>query len=372
MAAETHVFWEVVSHFTVGDALSYDNIVFVIDVTSVPHSVSYTVERSYVDWVDLDRRLRKKFPRTQLPRLPLVSRLLVEKELVHKQKQSVLGGANFRNNSTDEPYGFAAAGAARTQTVAEFSIPTSTARESHLNSRDSIESLEGAFSHDAQFEYENMGAKVDELNMYFLALLNLPEVVVSSEVALFLDEEAANLRSDISKLAPLSVYDILLAGSSTARVLVRSSETLCLRKVLRDQLVVWRFRTRDFDIGFSVDLNDECRVAYTRCPSHLEPSAGSLQAHENGTVNLKWDNSYSALRSKRLSYSCRIVSLTEYAAAKEKALICQVIHPTTTISRFMHYYEFHWLYAEGQEAPAAAEERSQGLPEQARVRHIVG
>ena len=44
-------------------------------------SLAYTVDRSYVDFCDIDRILRKRFPKTDLMPLPIASASVIQKHL---------------------------------------------------------------------------------------------------------------------------------------------------------------------------------------------------------------------------------------------------------------------------------------------------
>jgi len=73
----------------------------------------------------------------------------------------------------------------------------------------------------------------------------------------------------------------------------------------------WEFTTASKDIGFEViHETDEGRVVdmvkSSRCNSHEKTIGGSIQAPESGTYALIWDNSYSLLRSKDLTYKINV------------------------------------------------------------------
>jgi len=58
-------------------------------------------------------------------------------------------------------------------------------------------------------------------------------------------------------------------------------------------MIIWRFSTDGFDIGFSVEMNGTEKVPYKRCKSHESIEYGSLEAEVHSLCALKWDNSYS-------------------------------------------------------------------------------
>lgn len=55
----------VQSYYCIDDGLSFDNHTYIIKVDV--DNFSYNVDRSYVDFVDFDRQLRKRFPHTKMP-----------------------------------------------------------------------------------------------------------------------------------------------------------------------------------------------------------------------------------------------------------------------------------------------------------------
>ena len=61
--------------------------------------------------------------------------------------------------------------------------------------------------------------------------------------------------------------------------------------------------------------SQECVHSYTRFPSHRRVIQGSYVAPASGMVELRWDNSYSRLRGKKLYYRVAAVSAAEAAAA---------------------------------------------------------
>lgn len=74
-----------------------------------------------------------------------------------------------------------------------------------------------------------------------------------------------------------------------------------------------RFKTKSRDIGFSVEFNGRVAVPYQRYDSHMNSVSGMLSAPSRGTATLIWDNTYSKLRSKLLSYQAAVVSAQHHA-----------------------------------------------------------
>lgn len=79
----------------------------------------------------------------------------------------------------------------------------------------------------------------------------------------------------------------------------------------------WQFETEEHDIGFSVSLTtgdgtqEELVVrAWERADSHMRPRDGSLLCVDPGTYVLKFDNTFSSYRSKKLTYTFSVLPPT--------------------------------------------------------------
>eukprot|EP01035_Chromulina_nebulosa_P020523 gene20523-26619_t len=123
---------------------------------------------------------------------------------------------------------------------------------------------------------------------------------------------------DPSTLHPLSEHDLILLSCPVNQVTVRRFEEHIFH-VKAGQFILWRFSTLDFDIGFSVEMNNEIKVPVTRYKSHEKIICGTLEAQQNAICKLKWDNSYAKLRTKQLSWVAKVVNPEEYHTAKLQA-----------------------------------------------------
>lgn len=251
------------------NGLSYSNHCFTIHVHV--ENLFYTVDRSYVDFVELDRRLRKRFPRSNILPLPLDAAEVVEKGLADKEKSSK---RSFRIGKE-----------ALSLTAARDAILTTfDATSSPMNGQSNAFRVVGKY-------HENFHEKVSALDHYLVGLLTLHEIVSSDDIMLFLDEEASSMEVDPDSLLTLSEHDLLLLNAPLNKCTVRRSEERSFQ-VFAGQYVLWRFSTVDFDIGFSVLLNGETKIPYTRYKSHEKMVCGTLEVTQNGVCELKWDNSY--------------------------------------------------------------------------------
>lgn len=137
-----------------------------------------------------------------------------------------------------------------------------------------------------------------------------------------IDGEATNAK-DITAL------DILLSREVPETKTVGNSFTVPI-DVNQNDFVQWSFSTKYKDIGFSVEfctttnisngLSPVVLVPYQRYRSHKDEVTGSMESPGEGQCYLIWDNSYSMMRSKELSYTVQSVDKGEMECAKELAL----------------------------------------------------
>jgi hypothetical protein len=243
---------------------------FVLSVRCEPE-IYYVIERSYVDFVDLDISLRKTFPGARLADLPLNGAPTVAKYLQYRTLSHETEGS--RSVLTSQSH---------------FAVPDSSTP--HL--------VAAAMELYCRGSKENLSSKLGALNQYLKGVISMNEMVVSDAFADFISEE--NFSIETGERIPLiyaaTEVDLLLAGAVFVDSVVKYSEHATFT-VQPGQLVVWKFSTIDYDIGFSVEFNSEVKVPTTRYASHLKPVVGCLRCDAFGTCELNWDNSYSKCKS---------------------------------------------------------------------------
>eukprot|EP00617_Octactis_speculum_P019277 CAMPEP_0185768100 /NCGR_PEP_ID=MMETSP1174-20130828/47435_1 /TAXON_ID=35687 /ORGANISM="Dictyocha speculum, Strain CCMP1381" /LENGTH=248 /DNA_ID=CAMNT_0028452631 /DNA_START=50 /DNA_END=796 /DNA_ORIENTATION=+ len=93
---------------------------------------------------------------------------------------------------------------------------------------------------------------------------------------------------------------------------VKDQFVLSIPIMAKGSLLKYTFGTDGFDIGFSVTLVNNSTgkklniVEFARVQSHLDPECvekGPFEDIESGMLLLRWDNSFSYFRSKKLSYT---------------------------------------------------------------------
>ena len=126
-----------------------------------------------------------------------------------------------------------------------------------------------------------------------LALLTHHQIIATEEFLVFLDEDAQNSAVSLSSLNVPTAIQLLLADLEVQKATVRAYGKEEMRfSATGGSVVVWSFSTVSYDIGFSVELNGEPRVPYTRYKSHEKQVEGALEIASAGTVVLIFDNTY--------------------------------------------------------------------------------
>jgi len=371
----------VVDYFCEGSGQIYNHHFYVCNV--LVEELHWQVDRCILDFVELDRKLRKRYPRCSFMSLPIsassLQALYVELERnerlqqqqqqqQQKQKQLQLTPST---EYSDQPMsagsggGVGGVGASLLSTAEGFFGGWGSSARHQSLSQDSPSSTgagAGGRSDSASgspLEVNNvdhMSNKAEALNKYLQSVMLQHELLVAEELSLFLDQEAATMTTQVAKLEPLSTHDILLLNEPQYKCIVRKREEVTV-SVTNNQILIWRFYTQDYDIAFSADLNGETKVSYTRYNSHLAPVCGVLlvddvvstggylpgesplitdspgKSHDgkyrgrlesnSSRCSLIFDNSYAKLHTKKLTWAARVVSIEQYHVAKEQAMECQ-------------------------------------------------
>ena len=317
-------------HFFNADGIGYAEHYYVVEVKI--NELCYSVDRNVLDFVELDRKLRKRFGSVELDPLPfnedavatLRSELEKNEKLLSAAKKA---GAN--ENDRDSTFSPSRAESLESSRSGGFFSPSKAPRQLHIATTD------------------RMDRKLSSLSSYLQALLLHHEIIVAEEFSMFFDEEAPSMLVHPSSLEPLTIHDILLLDEPVYKCIVRKREEVNV-SVEPGQLVVWRFATLDYDIAMGVDLNGVSKISFTRYNAHLKPVCGTLlvNPHEEGgeggkgvekeetvaaaakhsgreggcVCTLKFDNSYAKLHTKKLQWAARVVNFEEYTEAKERAL----------------------------------------------------
>lgn len=281
-----------------GDPSVYSDHEFTVRVWVGQHV--YAIQRSYSSFCFFDAALRRKYPRSKLPNLPLFGKDQHQKKGLLLAPPSVTspGGPSSQPESIIKDL--------RASLSAFESDGLSGGRESA--GRRSIRRVDNT---------EVIQQKKIPLTLYLQQLWTVPEILLSETLLAFLDEESpeGELLEEQSSPSPI---DLLLADQVPVQKRVLRTHSVALN-VEEGFVIVWKFHTRSHDIGLSVRFNDADVLAYQRVNSHLKPVSGLFEVPAKGQVLVSFDNTYSRMHTKHLSYCVRVVEAGEYERAKEAA-----------------------------------------------------
>ena len=271
----------------------------------------YVIKRSYSAFCYFDALLRRKYPRSKLPTLPLLGK----DQNQYQKKGLMLAGGGSAASGQQQPESFikAAVGDLRSSMAA---LENGSANDSLSGGRESA----GRRSIRRIDNTEIIQHKKVPLTIYLQQLLAIPEILLSETLLAFLDEESAEGEIlDERQQAMLTPIDLLIFDEVPVQKRVLRQHPVSLN-VEEGFVIVWKFHTRNHDIGFSVQFNKADCLAYQRVNSHVKPVTGLFEAPAKGQVTIVFDNAYSRMHTKYLSYWIRVVEAAEYEAAKEMAV----------------------------------------------------
>jgi hypothetical protein len=320
-------------YYFTGDGDSYDKHYFSIMLRV--GNETYSVDRSYIDFVEFDRRLRKCFPDSAVPTLPLdaCNRLqhLINRELgvlLDKRRQVAFGNGSgsVPAKAFIGPNDLSTLPPEIRKTAAKniFKIPVTST--------------------------EIMRQYIEALSFYLSDITCHHELLTSELLQVFLDEEIVSMFNDV--IPPtLTVYDLLLLNSPVNNTIIHRIEEHIFQ-LPAESMIVWKFFTTQYDIGFSVEMEGMSRLPFTRYNAHEKPICGALETSLPTSVKLVWNNSYAKLYAKQLTWAVRVVHKEQFSEAKAQAMECynekkrferqrklfrlSAFRQATMISRVMH------------------------------------
>lgn len=153
----------VLSHYEVHDGglPVYNKLFFEIQIRPEP-SIVYRVDRSYVDFVELDLRIKRRLPGTVTPHLPLDASSIIEKQL---NISSSKGWNPFKQIDEKQQKDF------------PFQVVSSKNAEVKI-----MPVLPAGASLSTSIEPESVINKVEALSGYLKKILKFHEIVASDEV----------------------------------------------------------------------------------------------------------------------------------------------------------------------------------------------
>ena len=345
---------EVVDYMILDDPNYYNSHVFTLEIWMEQNV--YKIQRSYAAFLELDKGLRRKYPRSALPTLKLAgvkgssgsgsgssgpgggnggnvaAKVKRFSLLSSKDKKPKADGDGEEFNSRASLYGNDLRASMIEVDPSSFSGSTT----SSSNNASSSASSSSSSNNDGKKKLlkrtdtnEAIGQKKSVLTYYLTDLLKIPEVLVSSTLLYFLDEESNDgdaINEDVITNTANGehqlCYQTLLQDEVKTMKTVRKEFRLSLN-VEAGQVVIWSFETKQRDIGFAVYFNEISEVAtYQRYNSHECKIFGCFEVPltlpdgvtpgEDGKIDLVWDNSYSKFHSKTLIYMTKVCTRETY------------------------------------------------------------
>jgi hypothetical protein len=302
---------EVIDYVCAGNnAEDPSNHVFTIRVWSERGGVQYIVPRSYDAFCRLDATLRKIFCKSDLPEMPLAQAGEYMKTMNSASHQLITSLSN-----TERP-------AVSSDAVRRLS------KTSAGSSSSALRRVSGNFiKPDESESLDVLKSRRSLLTSYLQKLFALREVVISDALKMFLDEESPDGISSASDQVK-SDAEIALLGEDYAIHQVGTTHRLRIPNENSEQVLAWSFSTESLrgvignpkgDIGFSICVGDQCVIPYQRHNSHEHAVVGMIEIFQPGEISLCWDNTYSRLRGKTLTYVYKLMSKEQYSVYQEVA-----------------------------------------------------
>lgn len=161
----------------VGDDMFYDYHVFTVKVWNEKEKLFYSLQRSYTSFCLFHVKVMKKYPKTDLPSMPLTAFARFQK---HSMRLKCAADGTLQKKT------FLGSTSASTE-------------EKKLRRKDTIEVI---------------SQRKPALTTYMQELLQLPELLISEDLTIFLDEESPDgLKLKIGNHTSLQISQVLTNGS---------------------------------------------------------------------------------------------------------------------------------------------------------------
>lgn len=258
---------DVVDHEIDDELSSLDAHIFTLEIWL--NQEPYQIRRSYKDICELDVRLNKQYPKTTLPPSPFSASTSFVPEGTSNKKRGGLVAFNRRG------------------------------------------SLQGM---DPE---ELVSQKKPALLVYLKALLDIPEIVRSTSMLDFLDMASPN--GEGYESPSINLLEMLLGDTPEKSVNIVKKHSVKF-DVMAGEYLVWKFSTKKRDLGFSIDINDDNVLTYQRHNCQEKAIESVLKCPVTGSAALLWDNTYSKLRTKHLSFRCCVIPSEHYKESSKRCV----------------------------------------------------
>ena len=255
---------------------------------------TYTLVRTYLEFVYLDSALRKRFSDDLGADLPFVGAAKLSQTLNAAVKKEVAASPRKGDDGSSGSAG---------------DSPTK-----NFGRRGSVKGAGGKLFLDSN---EPLDGHEHALETYMCKLLSKSHLMGAPELLDFLEPDAV-------LQGKLNIYASLFVGVDLKVTTVARNETISV-PLKQGEHAVWNFSTVDYDIGFDLKVNGESLLPCMRVNSHLEDVSGSYRASGVSTIlDITFDNSHSKLRSKKLTYQVSVASDDDIEACEAAALGLQL------------------------------------------------
>eukprot|EP00968_Pinguiococcus_pyrenoidosus_P000956 scaffold48_cov311-Pinguiococcus_pyrenoidosus.AAC.151 len=186
-----------------------------------------------------------------------------------------------------------------------------------------------------------VSSKSGDLTWYLNTLAAMPDVMAAEEFLAFLEDEQREdqILPPSSPFRPKAEEEPVSAASLLLRSTPAESRTLMPGRTFdldvslpcSGSVIAWMFRARmDDDVGFSVTFNGSPVLTYARHACYRQAAHGIFVAPTSGAAVLHFDNTYSRLRIKLLTYRVRVCTAAELEATRrELSLVAQDVSDRT-------------------------------------------
>ena len=279
----------VISHHDAGGILPVAEQSWSIRVV-LSNESEYFICRSFLEFVTIDEVLKKKFPNSNLiSPLPFTD---TEKQNVTKVILDDMKATNKRDSITNS--------SPRKQSSDSSPIKLSSPSKSSITSEDLKSVLRDTDSPD-------MNTYTPLLDQYIKQFLSVPEILSCIEIVNFFHDTSIDILTGPSTnhtdKQPVSIHDVLFETCKTKTVKINSGKKEKIEIDCKNEdggVVVWEFATKEYDIGFYIEIDGNIQIPFSRCNSHIKSVRGQLKVIHPCTISLVFDNSYAKMRAKQL------------------------------------------------------------------------
>lgn len=267
---------EVVEGRVNSDGSSFADYVYSLHVR-IDNSFDSVLERSYLDFCDLDAHIRAEVHSLDIQQCPLLGANAIRKQKV----------------KPSDPFGVL-----RRATIGG-EVATSSKEYTPLFADDRNSYMISLFDVD-----EDIQSKIQDLTEWMAHIMRKPAVLELTAIARFLNiEEKCFRRCPVRPDREVSDYDFLVPQKSLKSKQLLTKFVLPI-EVCHGDILVWRFRSKPHDVAYGIDVGDAQILPSRRYASGREEVFGMMQVPDmlNGqpwtgkaVCDIKFENKYAGV-----------------------------------------------------------------------------